>query len=184
MKDPQAEGAIQIRVERLTQIFNMLDPDPFGSRDLAPEAESFIVEWAEELPAGAPLSILVHLPAAQAALTEAQGLPDALAHFFAYRAATLARELKELFHTGRIALLIGLCVLALCLIIAQSVAGRIGERTFSDFVAEGLIIVGWVALWRPLEIFLYDWWPVLRRRNLYRRIAAARIEVRGSERDA
>jgi len=130
------------------------------------------------VPTAAPLSIMVHLPAAQATSPDAAGLPDALGHFFAYRAATLARELKELFHTGRIALLIGLCVLGICLVIAQSVAGRIGERTFSDFVAEGLIIVGWVALWRPLEIFLYDWWPLLRRRNLYRRIAAARVEVR------
>ncbi|MGA7532679.1 MAG: hypothetical protein WCB50_13625 [Pseudolabrys sp.] len=22
---------------------------------------------------------------------------------------------------------------------------------------ESLIIVGWVAIWRPIEIFLYDW---------------------------
>ena len=23
-----------------------------------------------------------------------------------------------------------------------------------------LLIGGWVAMWRPMEIFLYDWWPI------------------------
>ena len=27
------------------------------------------------------------------------------------------------------------------------------------------MIGGWVALWRPLEIFLYDWWPIRRKQN-------------------
>ncbi len=43
---------------------------------------------------------------------------------------------------------------------------------------ESLIIVGWVANWRPLEIYLYDWVPIRRRINLYRRITAAPVTVR------
>lgn len=38
-------------------------------------------------------------------------------------------------------------------------------------------IVGWVANWKPLEIFLYDWWPLTRRRDLYRRLARAEISI-------
>jgi hypothetical protein len=45
-------------------------------------------------------------------------------------------------------------------------------------VEESLLILGWVANWRPLEIFLYDWWPLTRRRDLYRRLAAAAVELR------
>jgi hypothetical protein len=26
-------------------------------------------------------------------------------------------------------------------------------------IREGFLIGGWVAMWRPLEVFLYDWWP-------------------------
>jgi hypothetical protein len=44
-------------------------------------------------------------------------------------------------------------------------------------MGEGLIILGWVANWRPLEIFLYEWWPIARRRNLYARLAAAEIAL-------
>ena len=31
--------------------------------------------------------------------------------------------------------------------------------------------MGWVAMWRPLEIFLYDWWPVRRLQVAYERLA-------------
>jgi hypothetical protein len=31
-------------------------------------------------------------------------------------------------------------------------------------------------MWRPLEIFLYDWWPIVGERRLHERLS--RIEVR------
>ena len=81
-------------------------------------------------------------------------------------------------------LTIGCAVLAVCL----GIAGLIGEGAFSrnlaGFAAEGLLILGWVALWRPMEIFLYDWWPIARQRNLFRRLAAAEIVVRSTSRRA
>jgi hypothetical protein len=42
---------------------------------------------------------------------------------------------------------------------------------------EGLLIIGWVALWRPVEIFLYDWWPVLRRQQRCTAIARMPVDV-------
>jgi len=40
----------------------------------------------------------------------------------------------------------------------------------------GLEIFGWVALWRPAELLLYDWAPAYRRRRLMRRQSEATIE--------
>jgi hypothetical protein len=45
---------------------------------------------------------------------------------------------------------------------------------------QSLLILGWVANWRPLEIFLYDWWPIRRRVILLRRLAAMPVEVRAA----
>jgi hypothetical protein len=41
-----------------------------------------------------------------------------------------------------------------------------------------LSILGWVANWKPMEIFLYNWWPIAQRRNLYLRLSRAEVEVR------
>ncbi|MEP9349363.1 hypothetical protein [Xanthobacter sp. KR7-225] len=175
---PSGAGVVAIRVTHVAQLFNLLDPFPFRERDLSPEAEEYIAGWAQEMPAGAPLSIVVHLPAAEAAGRDAQGLPEAISHFFDYRRIETARELTQLFRVGRLSLAIGLAVLAVCLLGAQLVAHLLGEGTFARVIEESLVIVGWVANWRPIEIFLYDWWPLARRRDLFARLAAAPVEVR------
>jgi hypothetical protein len=67
---------------------------------------------------------------------------------------------------GAASLAIGLLFLFACLV-AREVVARIAGAA-AAIVAEGLLIMGWVAMWRPLEILLYDWWPIWRQRRLYR----------------
>jgi hypothetical protein len=173
----QTEAApIEIRVEEASQLFDNLDPFPFRERDLDPRAEEYIVGWARELPRDRALRIVVHLPAGAANTANAADLQGALARYFDYRADIIGRELNELFRIGRSALLIGLSVLAVCLGASRMVSMAFGGEV-SRFAEESLIIVGWVANWRPIEIFLYEWWPIVRRRKLYRRLAAASVEV-------
>lgn len=172
-----AEKRIELRVDRISQLFNMLDPFPFRERDIDAEAEAFIVGWARELPRDARIGIVVHLPLDEAAAPEARALAESMAHYFAAQENALAGELRELFRIGRLSLAIGCVVLAVCLAAARLIAGMTGLERFYGFASEGLLILGWVALWRPMEIFLYDWWPIAQRRRLYRRLAQARIEV-------
>jgi hypothetical protein len=36
-------------------------------------------------------------------------------------------------------------------------------------------------MWRPLEIFLYDWWPIATERKLYDRLSVMPVSVRFKE---
>jgi hypothetical protein len=168
------ETTIEIRVEEIGQLFNTLDPFPFRERDLDREAEDFIVGWARELPGDKPLRIAVHLPMKEAESEKARELEAAMRSYFTYRADAVGRDLNELFRVGRFSLLIGLGVLALCMILRAELGRSAG---FAGILGEGLLILGWVANWRPVEIFLYDWWPLRRRRNLYRRLAGASVAL-------
>jgi hypothetical protein len=169
---------IEIRVDDVSQLFDNLDPFPFRERDLDPAAEEYIVGWARELPREAPIAIVVHVKADGAGGGTAMEVDDALGRYFAYRADVASRELSELFRVGRVALLIGLTVLVVCIGASGMITMRFGDERWGQVVQEGLIIVGWVANWRPIEIFLYDWWPIVRRRRLLRRLAGATVEVR------
>ena len=84
----------------------------------------------------------------------------------------------QLFRIGRRSLAIGIPILIACFVAARFAAGYLLENPVQRLVEESLLILGWVANWRPLEIFLYDWWPLARRRDLYRRLAAAAVELR------
>jgi hypothetical protein len=119
----------------------------------------------------------VHLPTGEAGRDVAKGLQASLSRFFAYRADVLGRDLKEFFRIGWIALLVGLAVLSLPGR-EPAVADWTSTSYFHQPIGESLIIVGWVANWRPIEISLHDGWPLWRRRNLYRRFAAATVTIK------
>lgn len=168
---------IAIRLRTIGQMFNSFDPAPFHEKDLDNDAEDFIVSWARELPPDTPFSIAVHLPPQEAQSAEAKSLAAAVANYFEYRARRLEHELRELFRIGWRSLAIGTTVLILCLAASQFVSKLMPDPTSARIVEESFILVGWVANWRPIEIYLYDWWPIRRKLRLYRRIAAAPVAV-------
>jgi hypothetical protein len=169
-------AVIEVRIRELSQLFNTFDPSPFHERDLDDDAEAYIVGWAQELPRNLPIRLVVHLPEAEQKRAQERGLATALGNFFTYRANMISHQLNELFREGNIALVIGLAVLAACLFSSQLVR-RLGTGPLESLIEQSLIILGWVGNWRPLEIYLYAWWPLTRRRNLYRRLAAAEVRL-------
>lgn len=168
-------GLIELKLSELNQLFNSMDPSPFHERDLDHDAEEFIVSWASEHPRQHELKLVVHLTKEPVGL-DRPGLvvSEAIAHYFDYRATMTGHELKRLLREGRAALIVGLVFLGLCQLGASALAGTGG---WSSIAREGLLIVGWVAMWKPLDIALYRWWPLVSLRWLYRRLAAMPVEV-------
>jgi hypothetical protein len=173
-------GLIEVRIARIEALFESLDPSPFHERDLDPEAADYILGWALELPRDAPLVIRLHLPEDEAARAPTETVTPAIRAYFTYRAGIADRDRREVFRLGRRYLAIGLGVLALCLLSARAAPAILGAGPAAEILAEGLLILGWVANWKPLETLLYDWLPLYRRAGLLRRLAAARVEVRAS----
>jgi hypothetical protein len=124
----------------------------------------------------------VHLPEKQLTRPEAKEIGPAITRFFAYSAQEIGLELKELFRVGRHSLAIGIAILVVSILASQMIAANLELRPLGKVLEESLIIFAWVANWRPIEIFLYDWWPIARRRQLYRRLAAAKVELKPYER--
>jgi hypothetical protein len=168
---------IEVRIAELRQLFNAIDPSPFHERDLDPQAELFIVDWARDLPRDEPLALIVHLERAAGRPDEAAILRDAIHEFFARRAAETRRRLRELFRRGRTSLAIGLGVVAASILIGDAVVTYFRGSRWADIVRESLLIGGWVAMWRPLEVFLYDWWPIRADAQLFDRLSAAPVRI-------
>jgi len=176
-ESPGREARIEIRLARLQQLFNSLDPSPFHDRDLDQNAEEYIVESADEFPLPTPLTLVVYLPADQASTVQTSDLEQSIHNYFAYRLNETRRRLRLFFRDGRIALGIGLAFLFVCIALRQIVMAA-WRGTISEIAEEGLLIVGWVAMWRPLEIFLYEWWPIRRRTRVFAKLARMPVIVR------
>jgi hypothetical protein len=173
-KKPQHK--IEVFVDRIEQLFNSMDPSPFHERDLDDDAEEFIVGWAREFPRRDPVSLVVHVSQLPPQ-GDAQDLLEAAVHnYFSYRAKLNWLQFRHLLKQGRTSLIIGLTFLAACMITSQLLRRQAG--TLPIILREGLIIAGWVAMWRPMEIFLYEWWPLLRKGQLYQKLSRMHVEVR------
>jgi hypothetical protein len=175
---PQKCSVIEVHVGELKQLFNSIDPSPFRTRDLDREAEEFIVGWAKDLPRDVPFALLVDLDREAGLPNEAAVLRHAIHEFFQQRAEAYRRRLRELLRRGRTSLLIGLTVLAVAIALGDFLAALMKTSRIGEILRESLTIGGWVSMWRPLEIFLYDWWPIRSEAQLSDRLAAMPVRIR------
>jgi hypothetical protein len=61
--------------------------------------------------------------------------------------------------------------------LAGGIINAQGWRTSAEIVKESFTIGGWVAMWRPLEIYLYDWWPLRDEWRLLERLARMKVTL-------
>lgn len=170
------ERRIELRLRELAQLFDSFDPAPFHEKDLDRDAEEFIVSWAREFPAGAPLVFRLHLPPDQRCFEPERTVQDAVANYFAYRAGIARLDVRRTLQQGRATLGVGVVFLIACMLL-RGLLRQTPHGEWLRFVEEGLLIIGWVAMWRPLELLLYEWWPQLRRKRTYDNLARMRVEV-------
>jgi len=174
-------AVLELHVAEMRQLFNAMDPAPFRERDIDPNAEAYIVDWGREVPAGRPLGLVVHLGRESATPENTGMLRDAVHTYFLERAQATRRKLRQLFRVGRVSLLIGIAFLGGAIVLGELVAGLVGKGSHGSIIKETFVIGGWVALWRPLEIFLYDWWPIRAEARLLDRLGVMEVSVLGGQ---
>jgi hypothetical protein len=173
---------IEMRLRTVMQIFNSLDPAPFHEKDLDPDAEEYITGIVQDFPLAQPMKIVIHLPCREAECEEAQTLAEAIGNHFNYLEASAARELRLKFRQGRVSLAIGIAFLLSMGVISTLIAPYT-THGYVAWVAGGLLIVSWVAMWEPINIFLYLWWPIRRKQKIFEKISGMGVEVRHDDRE-
>lgn len=180
MTIPQVEavhGVIRLRVREISQLFNSLDPDPFIERDLDDDAARYIESWAREIARHHTLCLTVDIAEPKGHADQQQLIEAAVRNYYGQMVDLAGNEFRELMRRGRSSLLIGLVVLAITMFAAHQATILLADYSWGGLAAEGVMIGGWVAMWRPLEIFLYDWWPLRRKRLDFERLRDMKVVV-------
>jgi len=174
---PPGSATIELHIGELRQLFNSMDPAPFRDRDLDPKAEEFIVEWGQEQSFNLPLALIVHLDRRDSTFAESSVLGQSVREFFTARALATRQKLHQLLGIGRISLAIGLAFLGASIVLGDLIFALLSSERLGGILQESLLIGGWVAMWRPIEIFLYDWWPIRAEAKLYDRLGAMTVRI-------
>ena len=168
---------VELNLRDVNQLFNTIDPSPFREKDLDRDAEEFIVSWTREFPLREPVVLVIYLSELPVGKDAEPMIEQAVQNYFAYRARLNHTEFRQLMKDGRLSLLIGGAFLAACLAASHILVGQ-ASGTFLSVGRESLTIAGWVAMWRPMEIFLYEWWPLRRRWRVFEKMSHMKVEMR------
>jgi len=169
-------SCIDIKVRHSGQLFDGRDPAPFRERDLDEDAVDYILAAAQDVPRSQALKIVVTISEEPQARLAHDVIVEAVRGHFTYELERLERRLRELLRRGHVILGVGLTVLVVFLTLA-GLTTSLPSAPLRDILREGLVIIGWVAMWRPIEVLLYDWWPIVDERRQIHRILEAPVSI-------
>jgi hypothetical protein len=165
-------ATVSTHVRDLSRFFNSLDPSPFWDRDLDRDAAAFIEEEFSDKRSAEVWHLNIHTQQESAMGGELQ---TAVENYYTRLAGSARHQLHEHLRLGQWALLAGIVILLSCMALREFLRGAL--QSLPKALDEGLIILAWLAMWRPAEMLAYEWVPLLSKRRLYERLAGIRILV-------
>ncbi|HJU82743.1 MAG TPA: hypothetical protein VJ600_00890 [Holophagaceae bacterium] len=171
----EGKVCVDLRLRHERQLFDARDPAPFRERDLDDDAVEWILDSLEELPRGMPFKIVMHFAEGPGSMAP-DAIRESIRAHFAYEIRRLHRLRRRELQDGVFFLILACLILVACLGLSV-LARRHGGSAMGLVLGEGLPIVGWVAMWRPLELFFYDGWPIRRRVRLCLLALESEIEI-------
>ena len=147
----------------------------YRKRILKADAEEFIVEEAEAHPRKAAINLKIYLALSE--VKHKDDLAPAIHNHFRYRRKQSQKKYQRIIQYGWKIFFIALGLLAVIYSLTEITFHLMPDNRLVLFFRESFIILGWVVLWRPLELLLYDWYPIKRNIRLYNRLEHSNVEV-------
>lgn len=167
---------LSIRIASLDAMFDSRDAHELSVRRIDLEWLEYILELMDEQTGKGATDLALRMPPDALASWSESALIESLRRELTRREEFLTIKLRENFRLGRISLLLGLLVLFFFVGLSM-LSNRLPIGPLREIFHEGFMIIGWVALWRPVEILLYDWWPIIADRTKIRRLLAGNITI-------
>jgi len=175
LKEISGIPIVEVRVADVEQLFDHRDPAPFRRRDLDEEFASYLENYIDEIPRKKSFKIQIEIENSFKDVS-AEIIRDSIHEYYRYQIKIKRLQLSKGWKTAHLFLLIGLTILAICLGISYAIKDAETEL-ISSTLKEGVVIFGWVSMWRPIESLLFDWYPFIDKIRDYRRIMDAEIEI-------
>jgi len=121
-----------------------------------------------------PKSIILHLPLGE---YDKEHIIKSVKKYCDSKIESIKMHQVAFKNDRRINIITGLLFLITCLGISKFMIHKIHPESLQYFLKEGLVIVGWISIWRPTEILLFDWWPVKKHIRTYERIKEMPITI-------
>ncbi len=176
-KHVEGKRWIEVRVKSAQQLFDARDPAPFRDRDLDDDFVEWINSSAREFSNQTPLKIVIYVEENEKSELSSEAIRESIRSFYSYKIELQRGDLKDFIRRAQIFFAVGLIVLVACLTGAQNLPqsqppGALG------ILREGLVIFGWVSIWKPIELILFDWYPLYEKLRLFKKLEKTEIDLK------
>lgn len=173
------KASVELKLRTPRQLFDERDPAPFRERDLDDDAAQYILTSFREIDDPNKVKIALYFESMDDFKATPREIRDAIQAHFAFQTDIKRRELKDTLRHGFISLAIGLTFLGICAYFGH------GTKRPSDLLGsmryEAFFIMAWVSMWKPINTFLYEWWPIAESMQIFRQLSQVEVEVRTRE---
>lgn len=164
---------IELHADAVEALFHRFDASPLAQRAITAETDAYVFDRVASLPRDAEVSLRVVLPVCEAA--RCADVQKAFRAHYTECAARQRRLLRGHFREAGYMLLKGM-VFALVLISIAGFVAAASESILMDKIAKGLSLIVWVALWRPIDMLIYEWHPIMDEQKIRDRLAAINVQ--------
>ena len=175
-KSVEGKHWIEVRVKDSQRLFDHRDPAPFREKELDERFVEYIYSSAREFSITTPLKIIIYIEENESESVTSATIREAIQSHFSYQIELQAGNLKQFWKRAQFFLLIGILVLIVCLGSAQSLTVPLKPGLIGIF-RDGLIIFGWVSVWKPIEVILFDWYPPFERLRFYKKMRLTEMDI-------
>lgn len=166
---------IILELNDVDQLLTAPDSLFYGKRRLNPDAEEIIIEEATMAASNDHIHLKIHLHKDE--IGRKDEISIAIQQHFTYRRKKSERQVRKVLQLGWRSLLLSIVFLGLLVSMTLVIIKLLPEGGLSITFREILIILGWVALWRPADLLLYEWRPFKREVNLFRKLEQCKVEI-------
>lgn len=170
--------SVELKLREPRQLFDERDPAPFRDRDLDDDAARYILNSYRDARDHGDVKLSLYFESLGELADDPRVIDRAIHAFFRFEADVKRRELRFLLRMGLVSLMIGLTFLTACIGFAHTF-GETGTPSFGkSLLKEGLMLMGWVSMWKPISIFLHEWWPIRASMRELEELSVIEVEIR------
>jgi len=173
-------SSVSLTLDTLPSLFVSTEVDPLRGRFDDRSGIEYLIDTVG--PTDEPLEIDIRLTAHhEVPYTDAE-VAAAITGYADVQLERLAAARERIRRLVFKELTFGVIFLASCLLLGSILAGfDVGPEWFRGFIVEGLVIVGWIALWHPVDMLFFERLPLIREQRILNRLKQADVRVRRAD---
>jgi hypothetical protein len=175
---------IVLHLDEMAKFFSIPDPDPLAGKQLYEPGIEFVYDQVRASRLKNDIHMILYLPQKQATSKNAEKLKTGIEDYCKFQIHKIQNSLEMQKRQGRRTLIYGIAILVICLFLSglgfylMSIASTPFLYAIGGFMFNGFMIIGWVSLWTPTSMLLFERWPDIISKRTYERIIKMPIEIR------